>query len=53
MPVVAVTMLEGLTSSAIITEATTWISGFGDIPKTLVGIGAGFAVIRFVKNLFF
>lgn len=48
-----VTMLEGLTSTAIIAEATTWVNGFGDIPKVVVGMGAGFAIVRFIKNMFF
>lgn len=46
-------MLEGLTSAAIIAEATTWVNNFDGVLKVVVGVGVGFAVVRFVKSMFF
>lgn len=46
-------MLDGLTSVAITTEATSWVTNFESILKVIIGVGLGFSVVRFVKNLFF
>lgn len=47
------TMLEGLTGTAIITEATNWVNVYDGLLLVVVGLGVGFAVTRFVKSLFF
>lgn len=46
-------MFVGLTSIAIATEATTWASNFNGVVLVVVGLGVGFACVRFVKGLFF
>jgi hypothetical protein len=46
-------MFESLTTSAITTEATTWASHFDNLLLVVVGVGIGFACVRFVKHLFF
>lgn len=46
-------MFDGLTSSAITTEATTWAANFDQLLLVVVGVGIGFACVRFVKSLFF
>lgn len=46
-------MLEGLSTSAITTEATKWVTNFDGLLLVVVGIGVGFAVVRFVKGLFY
>lgn len=46
-------MLTGLTNTAIIAQATTWVAEFDATLLTIVGLGIGFAVVRFTKSLFF
>lgn len=46
-------MFENLTPAAILGEATTWANAFDGVTLVVVGIGVGFAVVRFVKGLFF
>lgn len=46
-------MFANLTSSAIVTESTTWANNFDDMLLVVVGVGIGFACVRFVKSLFF
>lgn len=46
-------MLSSLTSSAIITEATSWVNVYDGLLLVVVGLGVGFAVTRFVKSMFF
>lgn len=46
-------MFDNLTPTAIIAEATTWSGIFDDPLLVVVGLGIGFACVRFVKNLFF
>lgn len=46
-------MFNGLTTSAITTNATTWAGNFDDTLLVVVGIGIAFACTRFVKSLFF
>lgn len=46
-------MFKELTPAAITTEATTWIGNFDGVLLVVVGIGIGFACVRFVKSLFF
>lgn len=46
-------MLGGLTTSAITTEATSWVSEFDNVLLVAVGIGVAFAVVRFTKSMFF
>lgn len=47
------TMFDNLTTSAIMTNATSWIDPFEPLLLTVVGVGLGFACVRFVKSLFF
>lgn len=46
-------MLSTLTTSAITTNATSWVSNFEPLLLVVVGVGLGFAVVRFVKSMFF
>jgi hypothetical protein len=46
-------MFTNMTPAAILTEATTWVGSFDDILLVVVGVGLGFACVRFVKSLFF
>lgn len=46
-------MLADLTSAAILAEATTWAASFDGVLTVVVGLGVGFAVVRFVKSMFF
>lgn len=46
-------MFDGLTPTAITSNATQWASNFDGILLVVVGLGIGFAVTRFVKSLFF
>jgi hypothetical protein len=46
-------MFSNLTSTAITTEATTWANNFNGLLLVVVGVGIGFACVRFVKSLFF
>lgn len=46
-------MFDNLTPTAILTEATSWVSSFEGVTLVVVGVGLGFACVRFVKNLFF
>jgi len=46
-------MFDSLTSSAITTEATSWAGNFDGLLLVVVGVGIGFACVRFVKGLFF
>lgn len=46
-------MLDGLTAAAITGEATSWVGNFEPLLIVVVGVGLGFAVVRFVRGLFF
>lgn len=46
-------MFENLTPTAILAEATTWVTPFEGILLVVVGVGLGFACVRFVRGLFF
>lgn len=46
-------MFDGLTSAAITGEASTWAANFDGLLLVVVGVGIGFACVRFVKSLFF
>lgn len=46
-------MFDNLTPDSILTNATTWAGSYDGILLTVVGIGVGFACVRFVKSLFF
>lgn len=46
-------MFDNLTSTAITAEATTWAGNFDGLLLVVVGVGIGFAAVRFVKGLFF
>lgn len=46
-------MFSGLTSTAIMAEATTFAANFDGVVKVIVGVGLGFACVAFVKRLFF
>jgi hypothetical protein len=48
-----INMFDSLTSTAITTEATTWAGNFDALLLVVVGVGIGFACVRFVKSLFF
>lgn len=46
-------MFANLTTAAITTEATSWANHFDELLLVVVGVGVGFAAVRFVKSLFF
>lgn len=46
-------MFANITPAAITTEATTWVGNFDSLLLVAIGIGVGFAVVRFAKSLFF
>jgi hypothetical protein len=46
-------MFTNLTTSAITSEATNWAGQFDDLLLVVVGVGIGFACVRFVKSMFF
>ncbi|WP_157804373.1 hypothetical protein [Lysinibacillus xylanilyticus] len=46
-------MFNGLTSTAITTEATSWAGNYDGVLMVVVGMGVAFAATRFVKSLFF
>ena len=46
-------MFSNLTTTAITTEATNWANNFDGVTLVIVGIGVGFAAVRFIKSLFF
>lgn len=46
-------MFTSLTGVAILAEATTWANNFNAMLLVVVGVGIGFACVRFVKGLFF
>ncbi len=46
-------MFTNITSTSILTEATTWAGNFDSMLLVVVGVGVGFACVRFVKGLFF
>lgn len=46
-------MLDILSSANIIQQATSWVSEFDNLLLVVVGMGMGFATVRFVKSLFF
>lgn len=48
-----INMFSNLTTSAITTEATNWAAQFDDLLLVVVGLGIGFAAVRFVKSMFF
>lgn len=52
-PTVPTSMFEGLSTSAITTEASNWAGQFDGLLLVVVGVGIGFACVRFVKSLFF
>lgn len=46
-------MFSGLTATGILAEATKWTSEFDGLLLVVVGMGCGFAAVRFVKSMFF
>lgn len=52
-PIGGLNMFTSLTTSAITTEATSWANHFDSLLLVVVGVGVGFAAVRFVKSLFF
>lgn len=46
-------MLESLTATTILAESTKWANNFDGLLLVVVGVGIGFACVRFVKSLFF
>jgi len=46
-------MFTSLTSSNIMSQATTMANNFDSLLLVVVGVGLGFACVRFVKSLFF
>lgn len=46
-------MFSNLTATSILTQSTTWANNFDDLLLVVVGVGIGFACVRFVKSLFF
>jgi hypothetical protein len=50
---VPATMFSNITASSILTESTTWANNFNSMLLVVVGVGIGFACVRFVKGLFF
>lgn len=52
-PIGGLNMFASLTTSAITTEATSWANHFDSLLLVVVGVGVGFAAVRFVKSLFF
>jgi hypothetical protein len=47
------TMFSNITASSILTESTVWANNFNAMLLVVVGVGIGFACVRFVKGLFF
>jgi hypothetical protein len=45
-------MFPALTTAAITTNATTWATNYDNLLLVVVGLGVGFACVRFVKGLF-
>jgi hypothetical protein len=48
-----VTMFSNIDAASILTESTTWANNFNGMLLVVVGVGIGFACVRFVKGLFF
>lgn len=46
-------MFSNLTAAGILTESTQWANNFDGLLLVVVGVGIGFACVRFVKSLFF
>lgn len=46
-------MFTNLTTTAITTEAANWAGQYDGLLLVVVGVGIGFACVRFVKSLFF
>ena len=46
-------MFTNLSATNILTESTTWANNFNGMLLVVVGVGIGFACVRFVKSLFF
>lgn len=46
-------MFTNLTASGILAESTNWANNFDGLLLVVVGVGIGFACVRFVKSLFF
>jgi hypothetical protein len=46
-------MFSNLSASNILTQSTTWANNFDSLLLVVVGVGIGFACVRFVKSLFF
>lgn len=46
-------MFSNLTTSAITKEAANWAGQFDALLLVVVGVGIGFACVRFVKSMFF
>lgn len=47
------TLFSGLDATSIMASATSWVTPFEPILVVVVGVGLGFAIVRFVKHLFF
>jgi hypothetical protein len=45
-------LFTNLTTTAITTSATGWANNYNDLLLVVVGLGVGFACVRFVKGLF-
>jgi hypothetical protein len=48
-----VSMFTNLTATSILAESTKWANNFDSLLLVVVGVGIGFACVRFVKSLFF
>lgn len=46
-------VFSSLTTSEIVSQASTWAGQFDDLLLVVVGVGIGFACVRFVKSMFF
>lgn len=46
-------MFPSLTTAGITAEATNWAGEFDNLLLVVVGVGIGFAAVRFVKSLFY
>ena len=46
-------MFTSLTTAGITSEATKWATQFDGLMLVVVGVGIGFAAVRFVKSLFY
>lgn len=46
-------LFSALTTTSITTQATAWANNYDELLLVVVGVGVGFAAVRFVKSLFF